>query len=268
MKERITTTQWLDVAVSGIRFGPDRRAVREELEAHIEDKMADLRRIFPDIPTEEAADRALGGMGDPKELKVSLAKIHKPWLGWLWRASQVLSGALLGLTAVSAPFLLLILLISLPDWEFREGIFGSRETVWDREPAAVWVPDPGAVRVDDCRLTMSRAWLTEDESGPVLLLDIRLTSPLIWVEGHDFCYKTAAVDSLGNTYTATWDWPDRPERCVSGWQSPRNRSVLPALFWERYVLRVAGVDPEADWVRLEYSWLGREFSMTARREGV
>lgn len=88
-------TSWLDTAVSGIRFGPDRRAVRAELEGHIEDKMADLQRIFPDIPPDEARDRALAGMGDPKELKISLAKVHKPWLGWLWRASQVLLAALL-----------------------------------------------------------------------------------------------------------------------------------------------------------------------------
>ena len=42
--------RWLDTAVSGIRFGLDQREVRAELEGHIEDKMADLKRIFPDIP--------------------------------------------------------------------------------------------------------------------------------------------------------------------------------------------------------------------------
>lgn len=79
---------WLDTAVSGIRFGPDRRAVREELEGHIEDKIADFRRIFPGISDEEARVRALAGMGDPEELKLSLAKIHRPWLGRLWTASR------------------------------------------------------------------------------------------------------------------------------------------------------------------------------------
>ena len=48
--------RWLDQAVSGIRFGPDRAAVRAELEAHMEDKAADLQRIFPDISREEAED--------------------------------------------------------------------------------------------------------------------------------------------------------------------------------------------------------------------
>ena len=53
---------------------------------HIEDKMADLRRVFPDIPPDEARDRALSAMGDAEELKRELARVHRPWLGWLWTA--------------------------------------------------------------------------------------------------------------------------------------------------------------------------------------
>lgn len=86
---------WLDTAVSGIRFGPDRRAVRAELAGHMEDREADLRRIFPDIPPEEAQDRTLAAMGDPEELKQELARVHRPWLGYLWRASQGLLAVLL-----------------------------------------------------------------------------------------------------------------------------------------------------------------------------
>ena len=50
--------RWLDTAVKGIRFGPDRRAARAELAAHMEDKAADLRRIFPDMTAQEAEERA------------------------------------------------------------------------------------------------------------------------------------------------------------------------------------------------------------------
>lgn len=80
--------RWLNTAVSGIRFYVDRNRVRKELEGHLEDKIADLRRIFPDIPEEEARTRALSAMGDPEELKIALARVHRPWLGWLWLASQ------------------------------------------------------------------------------------------------------------------------------------------------------------------------------------
>ena len=80
--------QWLDEAVKGIRFGPDRAAVRAELEAHLEDKAADLQRIFPDMLPEDAEARALEDMGDPAEIGKELARIHRPWLGYLWRASK------------------------------------------------------------------------------------------------------------------------------------------------------------------------------------
>ena len=38
----------------------------------------------------EAGELALAQMGDPEEIGRELAKIHKPWLGYLWRFSQVL----------------------------------------------------------------------------------------------------------------------------------------------------------------------------------
>ena len=85
--------EWLNTAVAGIRFKPDREAVETELREHIEDKTLDLMRIFPGMTEEEARDRALSGMGDPAEIGRELAKVHKPWLGYLWRASQGLLAA-------------------------------------------------------------------------------------------------------------------------------------------------------------------------------
>ena len=91
---------WLDRAAGFVRFGPDRAAVRAELQAHLEDKAADLRRIFPDMTGEEAAERAVEEMGDAAEIGTELARLHKPWLGYLWTASRVLLGLALALAAV------------------------------------------------------------------------------------------------------------------------------------------------------------------------
>ena len=41
--ERDPVGQWLDAATKAIRFGPDRRAVRSELSAHLEDKALDFQ---------------------------------------------------------------------------------------------------------------------------------------------------------------------------------------------------------------------------------
>ena len=90
MRENMALLRWLETAVSGIRFKPDRLAVRAELYAHLEDRTLDLMRLFPDMDPDEARDRALSSMGNPEELKEELARVHRPWLGWLWTASRYL----------------------------------------------------------------------------------------------------------------------------------------------------------------------------------
>ncbi len=92
--------RWLDTAVEKIRFGPDWRAAREELAAHLEDKIAgDLRR-FPGMTEEEAQERALREMGDAAEIGRALGKIHTPWLGYLWSFSRWAAWAALALCLV------------------------------------------------------------------------------------------------------------------------------------------------------------------------
>ena len=132
--------QWLDTATKAIRFGPDRRAVRAELEAHLEDKALDFQRIFPNLTREEAQERAAAEMGDPAEIGKELAKVHKPWLGWLWRASQFALGA--------AVVLLVLLLADPASYTLRpgeQGIVSSAEWLaehqadsFERQPISGW----------------------------------------------------------------------------------------------------------------------------------
>ena len=74
--------------------------MRAELRAHLEDKTADLRRIFPDMTDEEAGAQALREMGDAAEIGKEMARLHRPWLGYLWMASRVLLGLALAVLAV------------------------------------------------------------------------------------------------------------------------------------------------------------------------
>lgn len=95
-EKRAPAEGWLDKATAGIRFGPDRREVRRELEEHLEDKALDYLRIFPGLTQEEAQDRAAAEMGDPEEIGKELARLHKPLLGYAWLASKVLLGVVIG----------------------------------------------------------------------------------------------------------------------------------------------------------------------------
>ena len=97
-EKRAPAEGWLDKATAGIRFGPDRREVRAELTAHLEDKALDFQRIFPGLTEDEAKERAAAEMGDPAEIGKELTKVHRPWLGYAWLASKVLLGFVLTVT--------------------------------------------------------------------------------------------------------------------------------------------------------------------------
>ena len=106
---RVPPERWLELATFRIAFIPDRKAVRAELEEHLEDKALDFQRIFPGLTQEEAQDRVAAEMGDPAEIGRELAKVHKPWLGYFWRVSQLLLAAVvIGLA---------VLLSDLPSYE-------------------------------------------------------------------------------------------------------------------------------------------------------
>ena len=93
---RVPPDRWLELATFRIAFIPDRKAVRAELEEHLEDKAQDLQRIFPDLTEKEARERAAADMGDPVEIGMELARLHKPLLGYAWLASKVLLGVVIG----------------------------------------------------------------------------------------------------------------------------------------------------------------------------
>ena len=97
-RQQYSPEGWLDLATADIHFKPDRAAVRAELKAHVEDKCADLRRLYPDMDDWDIKKRATAQMGDPEEVGRALARLHRPWLGYLWRASQVAVALAVALT--------------------------------------------------------------------------------------------------------------------------------------------------------------------------
>lgn len=78
----MTRQAWLDAATSQIRFPLDRKWVRQELDAHMEDRMdaAQARGMS----MEEAESHTLAAMGDPAAIASELGRLHNPWLGRLW----------------------------------------------------------------------------------------------------------------------------------------------------------------------------------------
>lgn len=80
--------RWCDEMCDRIRFRPDRKAIREEMYAHMDDKLDGL--TASGLSVSEAEEAAVAAMGDPEEVGRQLNAVHKPWLGWLWVISKVL----------------------------------------------------------------------------------------------------------------------------------------------------------------------------------
>ena len=246
--------QWLNRAVSGVRFGPDRAAVRAELEAHMEDKTADFQRIFPGISREEAEERALSEMGDPAEIGKELARVHKPWLGWLWRASQ-------------AALLLLLLVMTLVGDDTIIGnsnLGGWYEGESDRrakqDGAVFLVPVEEEVAVDGCTVTVPQAVVWTDSEETELEVVLRLEDIRFWRKGGRQIELVSARDNLSGCYSSQYAWGNLGRRWERGYISVQRDGWGP--FHQTYLLRINGIDPQADWIWLNYDWLGRRFSLT------
>ena len=143
-QHHIPWEQWLDRATADIRFKPDREEVRAELSAHLEDKALDFQRIFPGLTEDEAQERAAAEMGDPEEIGKELARIHKPWLGYIWRASQVLLG--------------LVLLSFLAEVGTLAPHAGIRS---DREAESAWVVEAAFAGQEPVRINNYTLWVEE-----------------------------------------------------------------------------------------------------------
>ena len=235
---------WLSIATSGIRFGPDREAVRRELMEHMEDKTADLMRIFPDMTEEEAGERALAGMGDAWELKKELAKVHTPWLGYLWRCTQVLVWGLLALSLIAA-------LDSAGDllrnqaylWkEARQSravghaLYEDGVPDWEGERLAVLQVD-GEARLDRAVISVSKAARWREPEGDCLYLRLRLTWDRPWETNFMAISCLWAEDDLGNTYKI-----NASRAMQEGWN------------WRQRDLVLEGVPLEAKGLRIRHLW--------------
>ena len=262
MREDGALTRWLDTAVSGIRFKPDRAAVRAELEGHLEDKMADLRRIFPDIPDLEARDRALEGMGDPAAVRRELARVHRPWLGYLWYACR---------GVLAAAVLAALLFAGLPALMGENDSY-SRDWYWSVRPEG-WVP-PAPAAAGDYTLEVVQAARWEEHfhrtdgtgeevwSCESAAFRLRVSAPWPWDR------PPGRIDSLEQYLRGT----DSGGRTFSFVCQPGNddpfydQPVEPGgagLCWREYLLYCQDITPGAAWMALEYDFGGRAFSIRA-----
>lgn len=164
------TERWLEQATSKIEFPPDRAAVRRELADHLRDKQE--RCAARGLTPEEAEAAAVAGMGDPAELAEALGRLHAPWWGYLWRASQWALGL-----AVFA------LVVTLMLQSANLSAFLQRDShLWERYPETAAVSPrrlPGHVRAGAYTVSASSA-LWEQDGEQMLFLSLRFVPRIPW----------------------------------------------------------------------------------------
>lgn len=267
-----TFQAWLDTAVKGIRFGPDRRAARAELADHLEDRAADLRRIFPDLTDEEARERTLAGMGDAAEIGKQLARVHRPWLGYLWRVSQallLLVGALVLVCFGRGPDAYLYDAVRFEFWDFN-GLPGTSPAgdsvralyLPGDDPDQLLTLSPGlTARIDGQNVSLLRGALWEEDGGAhVLYLYLRVDSWKFWELGELNGDWFTVTDDRGNTYGLGLESPEDP--VTGGLLSGLSAMKSYGPFHRGYELTVWGIDPEAEQVRLDYGPADALFSFS------
>lgn len=289
-KQEYHVGSWLRAATQGIRFDPDRRAVEEELRAHIQDKTDDLMRIFPGIGVDEAKSLALDQMGDPEELGAELARIHKPWWGWLWVASKWALGLSLALVVALAAWRGLQAEywadqfegynVANPYFQDRDDWDGTYDVRARAEHIAY--PEGVELKLGDCSLTLVRAaWCPDGEEEQTGLgweetdgyLALTFQAEVPWAPAKDSLAVLGkhwtAADSMGHTYEDEYQVSQENKVTPDGRMvsSSRNAgSYGHGPFWTDLELYLRRVPKDVDWVELEYNWQGRTAKLTLERE--
>lgn len=84
--EKESFEKYVREVTSYVKFPFDRRAIRQELLAHMEDLYEDLR--LQDIDEEQAELLTVDYMGDSGEIGRELNEIHHPLWGWIWLVTK------------------------------------------------------------------------------------------------------------------------------------------------------------------------------------
>lgn len=277
-KSRLQT--WLDIAVSGIRFAPDRKKVEEELRAHLEDKVCELQQFYH-LDQDAAEARALELMGSAEDIRQDMARIHdKPWLGWLWLVTQFLVVGILSLCVLMV-------------WEhgtmFLAGEISPNETVAERmRDPLYWFRFQERVEVEVTFLEVPEVEIGQYEIVPVagevwqynpngeggyhiayIELEVRFDRP--WEQPYYVFRRLEAEDDCGNTYAASDEKYVAAEETLVPWQSQIDRVEVytgeSGSNFVRYQCFVHEVSRDATELRLYCDFLGNELSIPTKLEG-
>lgn len=256
-------TQWCTYAVSKIKYMPDRRAVYDELRQHLDDRCEDL--LAQGMSKEEAADKAVEVMGDPKELAPQLAAVHPPFWGYVcsitkWLGILTLAAALvIGLWNYVSPYIRSSYYsrYSAPSYSSGnpytgegDAFTGKTQTI-SLEPNLSFTDSGYTVKLTNLTVWTGPEWSFERCH---FLLEITTLTP--WSDGPMFYNELRVRDSNGTEYLCyrgQEDWDD-------------GKQLIPALYHTGPLTWLCDMNFYNDgdpltWIELYYDRDGREHAI-------
>ena len=230
---------WCYHAVAQIRFKPDREEVFRELKAHLEDHYEDL--LAQGHSPDKARRLVMEAMGDPEEIAPQLGQIHKPGLGYLYRAVKWITIPI----CLWAVFLLVAHFGSHIHSLISTSTYDSLRE--EGEGGFYCQPDV-ADSADGYRFKITEAAV--NASGDTLHLELQSVR-WFWLQEPAVLNHFYAVDSLGNHYTSRYQaqYDDVPKVSWGGGFSSQ--------FFTSDHLEISHFDSRAEWVELRYDRDGR-----------
>lgn len=189
---------YLETVLNEVRFPFDRKQIRKELEAHLEESIEG--HMKPTMTLEAAETKAIQEFGDPKQIGKLLNKVHKPFLGWLWILSRT---TLIGLLIVAALFSVSRL---YDNWMRSQGVKAPTQE------ASVFVDAVGiqngnvildqvlnqSVELNDATIRFERVILLDN--GIIILLTQQIDSfNLFGLKPTEYPLRTQGTLNIGNT---------------------------------------------------------------------
>lgn len=243
---------WVDAVCEEVRFRPDRKGIEKELRIHYEDHRQALEQLGYERPL--AAERSLRAMGDAQEVGRALDRVHKPWLGWLWKASSWMVEGLVVLALVT--------MFHTVGWRSLVNL-AQGELAWEEPPAS-------AVRME---LEHGTLWaapgeVTEEDGRTVaeVRLWIKMRDPLLAdnsIRTDYFTWRDQRGELPAREYDAiTRTWTEG--RC---WQYSESSDERFTYGWTRFQQTVElMLEEPPQWAEVSYPLSGRDWALRVEWE--